>query len=98
MVNPTIGFALLLSALAGLSTGIGSLLGLVVRKPGPRFMALTLSFSAGAMILVSFGSLLQQSIEAIGFGPAHLAFFGGMLSGALVASLVATILIRQMAR
>ncbi len=31
-----IGFALLLSALAGLSTTIGSLLGLFVRKPGLR--------------------------------------------------------------
>lgn len=37
-----IGFALLLSALAGLSTTIGSLLGLFVRQPGPCFMTLTL--------------------------------------------------------
>jgi len=44
-----IGFALLLSALAGLSTTIGSLLGLFVRKPGPRFMTLTLGFSAGGL-------------------------------------------------
>ena len=88
MVNPTIGFALLLSALAGLSTGVGSLLGLVVRKPGPRFMALTLSFSAGAMILVSFVRLLPESIEAIGFGPAHLAFFGGMLALLLIDALI----------
>ena len=45
-----VGFALLLSALAGLSTTIGSLLGLFVRQPGPRFMTLTLGFSAGAMM------------------------------------------------
>jgi len=50
MVISDIGFALLLSALAGLSTTIGSLLGLFVRKPGPRFMTLTLGFSAGAMM------------------------------------------------
>jgi len=40
-----IGFALLLSALAGLSTTIGSLLGLFVRQPGPRFNC---SWSASA--------------------------------------------------
>ena len=46
-----IGFALLLSALAGLSTTIGSLLGLFVRQPGPRFMTLTLGFSAGGAMI-----------------------------------------------
>ena len=52
-------FAWILSALAGLSTTIGSLLGIAVRKPGPRFMTVTLGFSAGVMILVSFVELLQ---------------------------------------
>ena len=42
-----IGFALLLSALAGLSTTVGSPLGLFVHRPAPRFMTLTLGFSAG---------------------------------------------------
>jgi len=56
----------LLSALAGLSTTISSLLGLSVRKPGPRFMTLTLGFSAGAMILVSFVGLLPGGIDAHG--------------------------------
>ena len=83
-----IGFALLLSALAGLSTTIGSLLGLFVRQPGPRFMTLTLGFSAGAMILVSFVELLQGGIEAIGIGPAHLAFFGGMVVIFLIDALI----------
>ena len=44
-MNGTVGFALLLSALAGLSTTLGSLLGIVYRDPGPRFMALALGFS-----------------------------------------------------
>jgi len=74
-----IGFALLLSALAGLSTTIGSVLGIAVRKPGPRFMTLTLGFSAGVMIHVSFVELLQGGIEAAGFMPAHIAFFLGMV-------------------
>lgn len=74
----SIGFALLLSALAGLSTTIGSLLGIAVRKPGPKFMTLTLGFSAGVMIHVSFVELLQGGVEAAGFMPAHVAFFLGM--------------------
>jgi ZIP family zinc transporter len=77
-VKTGVGFALLLSTLAGLSTALGGLLGIFVRKPGPRFMSLTLGFSGGVMILVSFVELLQSSIGSLGFAPAHLAFFGGM--------------------
>ena len=74
-----VALALLLSALAGLSTGIGSCLALVFRKPGDRFMALSLGFSAGVMILVAFVELLQDGIESVGFAPALLAFFGGLI-------------------
>ena len=87
-MNSTVGFALLLSALAGLSTTLGSLVGVFVRKPGPRFMTLTLGFSGGVMILVSFVELLQGGIDAIGFGPAHLAFFGGMGAMFLIDALI----------
>ena len=74
-----IGYALLLSTLAGLSTTIGSFLGLFVRHPGPRFMTLSLGFSAGVMLLVSFVELLGHGIESVGFLPAHLAFFAGFI-------------------
>jgi len=83
-----VAIALVLTALAGLSTTIGSLLGIFVRKPGPRFMALTLGFSAGVMILVSFVELLAGGIEAVGFGLAHVAFFAGMLGMFLIDSLI----------
>ncbi|MBU0596420.1 ZIP family metal transporter, partial [Candidatus Bipolaricaulota bacterium] len=74
------GFALglILSTIAGLSTLIGSALGLVTRNPGPRFMALTLGFSAGVMLHVSFVELLQKGVGTVGFAPAHVAFFVGM--------------------
>lgn len=81
-----LGIALLLTAGAGLSTTIGSLLGLAVRRPGPRFMGFTLGFSAGVMVLVSFVELLQGSIESVGFLAAHLGFFLGMASFFLVIS------------
>jgi len=75
------GFALglILSTVAGLSTLIGGAFGLIMREPGPRFMALTLGFSAGVMLHVSFVELLQAGVESVGFGPAHIAFFAGMV-------------------
>ena len=83
-----IAIALALTTVAGLSTTIGGLLGVFVKEPGPRFMALTLGFSGGVMILVSFVELLAGGIEAIGFGPAHVAFFAGMLGMFLIDFLI----------
>ena len=74
-----VGLALLLTTLAGLSTTLGSLLGLAVRKPGPRFMSATLGFSAGVMVLISFVELLQGGIESIGFAYANFGFFIGII-------------------
>jgi ZIP family zinc transporter len=71
-------FALVLSALAATATTLGSLLGMVVRRPGRRFMAFSLGFSAGVMMFVSFGELLWSSIHQLGFLPAVVGFFGGM--------------------
>ena len=87
-VSSAIGFGLLLSTLAGLSTLIGGAFGLISKRPGPRFMALTLGFSAGVMIHVSFVELLQAGVESIGFAPAHVAFFVGMAAMFLVDALI----------
>lgn len=78
-MNSNIGTALLLTTAAGLSTTIGSILGLVLQKPGPRFMSFVLGFSAGVMIMVSFVELLQGSIGYIGFLPANMGFFAGII-------------------
>jgi ZIP family zinc transporter len=83
-----VGFALALTAVAGLATTIGSLLGIFVKQPGPRFMSLTLGFAAGVMVLVSFVELLAGGIEAVGFGPAHVAFFAGMMGMFLIDFLI----------
>ncbi|HSR11691.1 MAG TPA: zinc transporter ZupT, partial [Thermodesulfobacteriota bacterium] len=60
--------ALLLVAGAGLSTCIGSLLGLVIKKPGARFMSFTLGFSAGILLLTAFVELLGKAIKTEGVG------------------------------
>ena len=79
MVEGNIGTALLLSALAGLATTVGSLVALVYRRPGPRFMSLTLGFSAGVMIFVSFIELLPVGIESLGMPLGVGIFLGAML-------------------
>jgi ZIP family zinc transporter len=83
-----IGFALLLSLLAGLATAIGSLLSLMVRKPNTKFLTLSLGFSAGVMIFVSFVELLDQSIKTIGHPFAFISFFIGMCIMFIIDALV----------
>ena len=73
MEGSRIGIALLLTAGAGLSTTIGSVLGLAVKKPGPKIMGFTLGFSAGVMILVSFVELLPGAVETLDFLGEHLS-------------------------
>jgi len=82
------GYALLLTALAGMATVIGSFIGLVVKYPGPKFMGFTLGFSAGVMILISFVEMLPESIRVVGFLPAHTGFFLGMICFFLIDKLV----------
>lgn len=53
--------ALLLSTLAGLSTAVGSLIALFSKKDDTRFLSLSLGFSAGVMVTVSFAELLPES-------------------------------------
>lgn len=71
--------AFILTAAAGLSTTVGTLLVLVVRNPGRRFMAICLGFAAGVMVLVSFVELLPRSTAALGFGWGCLTFLAGLL-------------------
>lgn len=77
-MDVNVGWALLITAAAGLSTTFGSLLALWLENPGPRFISMTLGFSAGVMLLVSFVELLASSREYLGLGPALLGFFAGM--------------------
>lgn len=81
-----IGFAFALTAFAGLSTGIGSLIAFFSKKSNPKFMALTLGFSAGVMIYVSMIEIFvkaQASLtDELGLVPGSwltvIGFFGGI--------------------
>ena len=74
-----VSLALLLSFLAGISTTIGAVAAFFIRKPTHRILGLTLGFSAGVMINVSFVELLTNSMDGIGFFHANLAFLIGIV-------------------
>ncbi len=73
------GFAMLLTLLAGLSTGIGSTIANFVWQPRSRHLGLILGFSAGVMVYVSFVELFAASLAEVGFLRANIGFFAGVL-------------------
>lgn len=89
-------FAFGLTLFAGLSTGIGSALAFFTKSTSTRFLSVSLGFSAGVMVYVSFVEILQKAREALvpGFGEklaacyTVLAFFGGVLLIGLIDRLI----------
>lgn len=82
------GFAFLLTVLAGLSTGIGSVIALIIRQPRYSYLSFLLGLSAGVMVYISFTELLGTAIEEVGFLWANIAFFIGIVAFAVVDILV----------
>ncbi|MBA7508784.1 Zinc transporter ZupT [subsurface metagenome] len=78
-MTPEILKALLLTSIAGLSTTIGSLIGLAFKRENSRFMSFVLGFTAGVMVGVSFFELLPSGFEEIGFVKASIAFIAGFI-------------------
>ncbi len=84
--------ALLLTVFAGLSTGIGSAIAFFARRTNTKLLTLSLGFSAGVMIYISFVEIFQEAKESLTghFGEftgvlyTIIAFFGGMLLIALI--------------
>lgn len=54
--------AVIITAVTGLPTILGAILGYTIGAMGPFALALSLSFASGAMIYVVFGELLPESI------------------------------------
>lgn len=98
-MEPNVIYAFVLTLLAGLSTGIGSLIALLARRTNRRFLSFALGFSAGVMIYVSFVDLFPQSMHILGEGYGErwggvattVAFFGGILFIALIDRLVPSV-------
>ena len=81
-------FAFTLTTLAGLSTGIGSVIAYFIRKPKYSYLATLLGFSAGVMIYISFAELLKEAIDKVGFTTANIFFFIGFVFIAIIDILI----------
>lgn len=91
-MNTNVIFALSLTVLAGLATGIGSIIALFAKTTNTKFLAGSLGFSAGVMLYVSMIEIFQKSKtylsdscgDKIGYYAAVGAFFAGILFIALI--------------
>lgn len=100
-MNESVQMAFLLTILAGLSTGIGSLIALLLRNNrNTSYLTFAMSFAAGVMIYVSFVEMLPHASHELveiykARGDAHhghllatICFFGGMLVVALIDKII----------
>lgn len=94
--SQTVLFAFALTLLAGLATGIGSLIAFLARRTNTRFLSLALGFSAGVMIYVSFVEIFQKAKDVLvqangevaGSWATVASFFGGLALIAVIDKLV----------
>lgn len=97
--NSTILFAFGLTLFAGLATGIGSAIAFFAKRTNTKFLSLSLGFSAGVMIYVSFVEILQKSRtalildhgEKLGTWYTVISFFAGILLIALIDKLIPSV-------
>lgn len=86
-MNSNVWFALSLTIMAGLATGIGSILALFAKRTNTKFLAGSLGFSAGVMIYVSMIEIFSQAKtyltaatnDITGYYLAVISFFAGIL-------------------
>ncbi len=68
MTADSVLLAFLITAAAGLSTGIGSALALLTRTTHRAFLSIALGFSAGVMVYVSFVEILPKGTDRLQIG------------------------------
>jgi zinc transporter, ZIP family len=78
ITNNPLFIPLLITFIAGISTGIGSLIPLFFKKFNKKLLLLSLGLSAGVMVYVSFAELLPEAVDMLGFTRANIAFFIGV--------------------
>ena len=88
----TIAFAFGLTLFAGLSTGIGSALAFFTKRTSTRFLSVSLGFSAGVMIYVSFVEMfpiaLDSLVAELGEKSGSWATVGSFFLGVFIAALI----------
>ena len=88
--------AFILTLIAGLATGIGSLIAFFAKKTNTKFLCLSLGFSAGVMIYVSMVEIFQQANKSLVLGLGEklgstvnvISFFAGIFVIAIIDKLV----------
>ena len=78
------GKAVLLTALSGIPTILGALLGYVLGEIGPMGLTLSLGFASGAMMYVVFGEILPQSYLMYHSKLPAFSAIAGILVGMLI--------------
>lgn len=88
----TVLYAFGLTLFAGLSTGIGSAIAFFANTTNTRFLSISLGFSAGVMIYLSFMEILPGSIEtmrsALELRSANIMGISGFFSGMIVIAII----------
>lgn len=91
-MDKNVMFAFLLTLMAGMATGIGSIIAIFAKRTNTKFLAGALGFSAGVMIYVSMIEIFQKSKtylssaagEIHGYYFAVISFFAGIILIALI--------------
>jgi ZIP family zinc transporter len=92
-------FAFALTLFAGLSTGIGSAIAFFAHRTNTKFLSVSLGFSAGVMIYVSFVEIMVKARNELvielgnraGYWWTTIAFFGGILLIAIIDKLIPSV-------
>jgi len=99
MFDNNLLIAFLLTLFAGLSTGVGSALAFFAKRTNTKLLTVSLGFSAGVMIYVSFVEILSKSRAILvaelgaqtGIYYSTAAFFAGILVIMLIDKLVPSV-------
>ncbi|MFO8089709.1 MAG: zinc transporter ZupT [Desulfatiglandaceae bacterium] len=91
-------FAMGLTLLAGMATGIGSTIAFTAKRTNYRFLSVATGFSAGVMLYVSFVEIFYKGLESLtgrygdfwGHWINAASFFGGMLLIGVIDQLIPT--------
>ena len=87
-ISGNINIALLLTVIAGFSTGIGSAIAYFIKKPKIAYLSFSLGLSAGVMIYISFMEFLPTAVGDVGELWALTAFFWGIATIGLIDMLI----------
>lgn len=88
--------AFMFTLIAGLSTGIGSLIAFMAKKTNTKFLATSLGFSGGVMVYISLVEIFPKAVEELSHGTdirtgtirTVIGFFSGIVLIALIDKLI----------